>query len=739
MGHGTAGAVGVSAAIRLDSFFADLHRGMIDIGSYLSCLRSTRQTHKLANLFSVSTHPDLCRIRGRESRHRHKRILCLQRLVYRCDEENPFTNMSALTKENANQKNKQRAKTLSMFKQPVPQDLHAHIWPMLLLHIRKELAEGTIMQLPRACRTTPLGSAWDLPNPLLALDIDGDELGEVEDKQWFRIVKASPSQLRTVASDLGAGILTHALVVAPMTHRTLEDKSFLIDTGGAEVFHGIKATADVVVFLNGCCTCQLGGELHYSFNTEIAPTDVEKKELDHLLQALVAAAAFPSQNQFLQWHEDDIYVEHFKEKGLLTCHPSNPSQVQLTYTGMASLQAWQHVHPPIPFQVTAAEKPLPECSGLQLLLRLDAKGWKAEQAPKSRKLREVLRYKCVGEAPGEPGEDESLIERVWYYGRERIHRNYLLCLLSASDLHAQFGLEAVPHCRPDYVYAQLLEGVALANVRPLGKRVRLVADGEVEDPDAAPMIVGEAAGLHLEPMIVGEPGGLDLVEPEEEDLSDHLALSETSSEGDGDVPMAAGDGVAAAPMPLPAVAAPPVAAPGKWGAFTINFAPTKSAFGSFEVSCPYHRKNAVTGCKKVFRCASASDSDTSQALQLAKWWAVQANRHERQSQHLYLADTIAPPSFEALEGLCLHVKPDGKVRTDEELNEAEAEASVPAAKAKAKPGAKAKAAAKPKAKGKAKAKAKAAIAPGSSSSSSSSSTNSCSSRSSSKSSSSSSS
>eukprot|EP00971_Amphidinium_carterae_P019783 389810-Amphidinium_carterae.1 len=89
----------------------------------------------------------------------------------------------------------------------------------------------------------------------------------------------------------------------------------------------------------------------------------------------------------------------------------------------------------------------------------------------------------------------------------------------------------------------------------------------------------------------------DAVESAEE------ALEHSDGEEDEDVELVVTDAPAADEVDNSAIAAESVEnllKPPPWGVFT--FSVKKSKFGSYEVTCPFHRKNASTGCKKLFSC-----------------------------------------------------------------------------------------------------------------------------------------
>ena len=80
--------------------------------------------------------------------------------------------------------------------------------------------------------------------------------------------------------------------------------------------------------------------------------------------------------------------------------------------------------------------------------------------------------------------------------------------------------------------------------------------------------------------------------------------------------------------------------PGKWGpyGFSLKHPHQQGRFGGYQVSCPFHRRNAVTGCKKFVPLEAWTESAKRKAIQLARWWATQSSLFETQADHLKKAD-----------------------------------------------------------------------------------------------------
>ena len=144
---------------------------------------------------------------------------------------------------------------------------------------------------------------------------------------------------------------------------------------------------------------------------------------------------------------------------------------------------------------------------------------------------------------------------------------------------------------------------------------------------------------------------------------------------------------------------------GPWGCFSFSLK-LDTRYGSYEVSCPWHRKNSRTGCKKLFSVKTAGDEGLRSALWKARWWASQAREFELQAEHMFGANLCEEemPSAEEIEARRIDERPSRQnILTDIDILARQAaipkaqpkpkaasgalsdERSVSVAKAKAKP------------------------------------------------------
>ena len=140
--------------------------------------------------------------------------------------------------------------------------------------------------------------------------------------------------------------------------------------------------------------------------------------------------------------------------------------------------------------------------------------------------------------------------------------------------------------------------------------------------------------------------------------------------------------------------------PSGWGPFRITpKQPLKSSgrrFGGFEASCPFHRKNAKTGCKKYLQLRSNTEHEKDACLRALRAWCNAALLYDRQRNHLQHFTSIDhAPSDDLVRANQIADGPSVRPETDEDLD-IEHGAVPPAPKVKAKAKGKVKARPKPK-------------------------------------------
>ena len=118
----------------------------------------------------------------------------------------------------------------------------------------------------------------------------------------------------------------------------------------------------------------------------------------------------------------------------------------------------------------------------------------------------------------------------------------------------------------------------------------------------------------------------------------------------------------------------------EWGHFTWSWkrsAPTRR-HGVLELTCPYHKLNTGSLCKKTIALQSRDVTHRDQLVLALKHWANQALQHTRQRFHIlpYRLDLSLTPPQAVVEAQQLLVPPVLPVKTDLELDAAEAQGYV---------------------------------------------------------------
>lgn len=112
----------------------------------------------------------------------------------------------------------------------------------------------------------------------------------------------------------------------------------------------------------------------------------------------------------------------------------------------------------------------------------------------------------------------------------------------------------------------------------------------------------------------------------------------------------------------------------QYGIFRITARPAHTSgggpFGGWQGSCPFHKLNERTGCKRFFGFRDDSLAERELKLRLCKWWCLEGPPCTRQRHHLYMPMNIDDtPSMEFLDACALEDedRPD-EVQTDAQLD-----------------------------------------------------------------------
>ena len=127
-----------------------------------------------------------------------------------------------------------------------------------------------------------------------------------------------------------------------------------------------------------------------------------------------------------------------------------------------------------------------------------------------------------------------------------------------------------------------------------------------------------------------------------------------------------------------------------WGAFTLCAVQpdrlvgrnrNSTPHGGYQATCPFHRRNQKTGCKRFFRIMASTQQAKLQCLKAALYWCGTYHSHTRQRHHVRAPLPAVLPAYNVIK----HWKVEGRparrdIKTDEELDaEEEPDEIAPAA------------------------------------------------------------
>ena len=366
----------------------------------------------------------------------------------------------------------------------------------------------------------------------------------------------------------------------------------------------------------------------------------------------------------------------------------------LTELGMQSLVLGHRLRSPSPIISIRPRVALADMTALELALRAAKLGWQWQRFPVSSAQRKAISPYQVGD------------KQVWYTHGATINQPYLQCLLSASRLQDEFGTTCIPHGQRAATYEAMLqgkhqqlkktnfafvddaEGLQLqrdgmpskrkhghgpVTRRPADKGIANVltslaalADGEemhetVCDDDAKSSVTDHdddtqllavshagstALGSHAEATLMQPPGAHGSQHADEDENKQRSA----SGAGNKQVEMVGhdqDDDRMLTELLEPGSGALTKMKTTQWGHFRITpKQPSKTnKFGGWQASCPYHRRNDVTGCKKYIAVPDDGAEARDAALRAVILWCSRAPSFDRQWKHMgfHPATNDAPP------------------------------------------------------------------------------------------------
>lgn len=377
---------------------------------------------------------------------------------------------------------------------------------------------------------------------------------------------------------------------------------------------------------------------------------------------------------------------------------------------------------------------LSDMSTFRLFAEMRSRGWKWSLKPL--KEQKGLSYSIGGEL-------------VWFTSGVTVHRFYLLCLLDFERLAASHGLKEIPHGLLAETYEYIFGGMlpvdaarrTLQNKRKRPAKESLHVDVELADETGTIAQVSEQKKAKQHE---SQASTMQHADVSDDFLEEGFAMSSTGPAAS--IPSSSSDAPKHALQSHSTRSSADdddgllVRGVGRYGSFSFSVKQARSAppFGGIEAICRFHKKNALTGCKRFLRFADNSPDARKQCILLLKHWCNQSGSFQRQRDHLRMPLSSADLPSESIV-LMQERKdnPPASVLTDEELDARDSassgkvvkkidskkttaakpkpskESKTKPSKAKAKTAAKAGGKAKPKAKAKCKPSAKASASPGS--------------------------
>ncbi len=385
-----------------------------------------------------------------------------------------------------------------------------------------------------------------------------------------------------------------------------------------------------------------------------------------------------------------------QQGGVVECSAQQEGEQlwRFTKVGVEQLRCHWLVSHPRPFLARARAAALGNQTSYELLLGLVEQGWSwARWVPPSQRRRAHAAHRAIVDAyiPSAP--------QVFYTGKVP-QRPYLELLHRSAEMFAR-GLDRIPHGRTAVEYSRIFRGdFAVARLQwqerhrvmdVLGRDVHDVGDdvgacgalgaledeapgdlvpavGEEEEQEEEQEEEAEAAGNLATAVgdVVPEPRGAIPSQPSGVDSRRSRALPERSGQNLVADAGAAGAAEGAALMRS-----------GRFGVFRLTpkqpGTSSSGAYGGLQATCPFHRLNARSGCKKFVTIRGPSVEDKSAALRVLLQWCVEAPNYSRQRYHMAvpLAPESAPP-WAFLLSRRIDDEPRGPVQTDAELDAAEA-------------------------------------------------------------------
>ena len=485
----------------------------------------------------------------------------------------------------------------------------------------------------------------------------------------MRVISTTPGANNALAMPAGSGRKISNNLCAVSLHRVCQDDfgDHLVDSSPVTavvnkvVFASIPELAirrdELLVFQNTA-------KIAYTFGD---PFSSVSSSLSRVAGWLLSAGALPDGPGSLELSDSAVdadrqALEHLAARGYvaLVSSPPSASQWRLTEAGRQSLRPFAGVRSMGNPYVAITDAPVESLTKYALINLLLEGGWD---------WRTWVKKRTGSERPA-PFLTDGSSPKVFYSRGRIVGDKYMQALLLADTLRDKHSIAEIPHGCAEATYVELLAGRPIQDV---GERAALTLDcedglmmlgdggaasdelpakrarREPPDPEGRGGARRQAAAATLDEW----EGGLGLTSPEPE--------SEAEGSKSAQSPKAPSPPGTPESSPAPSPPGTPESSPGAksdsddppedpddrgprgrvlhagshyWGPFWFSYLPN-SASGpeGWQVTCPFHARSAVTGCKKELRIRREGETLESLLIML-RYWCSLAPDFTRQYFHV---------------------------------------------------------------------------------------------------------
>ena len=395
----------------------------------------------------------------------------LKNILYRADSEDLFQDTSVLQRQNEARKRKSTALAARIMHKTGSRALSADfvLYGSLVDHVRTTgiLHDGRVLELgwnPGTTLPTVQATLSKLPmqqsSSLMTFQSDFDEDIDISDpniepSRFFRVLHMTPARWKTVhvPAVLGGRVAEKGFLLTPCKAlRSGEEKLYIMPDVGAEpVFlnwsdhslHLLRHTARAWQPAE-CPQALLLLKDHFGRSNDSV------EGLSQLLHFLISHRAIQGMGAHLHISvgPDDPRLPGLHDLENMGLSQGEHGQVflSLTVKAVEDLQVGLTVcHPENICDIRPGIE-IRDMSSMELQWRLRDLGWTWQPLPRQKAKRQRLSPYTL---------DGPL---VWFSGAT-VSAEYLRALLSLPDLHAQHGIDTIPHGEAASVYTEILRGV----------------------------------------------------------------------------------------------------------------------------------------------------------------------------------------------------------------------------------------------------------------------------------------